>query len=116
MMRRGKFGRFAACDKYPDCKTTASLPAGGLIKGTEKICEACTYPLVLVIRKAKKPQEICVNVDCPTKKVDVPVEEKECPKCKKGKMVLRKSLYGSFLGCNKYPKCKNIEQLQQAKV
>ena len=112
MMRRGKFGRFIACDKYPDCKTTFSLPSSGLIKGTEKACEECSYPKVMVIRKAKKPQEVCINPDCPTKKVTVKVEEKPCPKCKEGKLVLRKSLYGSFLGCNRYPKCRNTEQLE----
>jgi len=114
MMRRGRFGRFVACDKYPDCKTTISLPASGLIKATEKKCEHCSFPIVQVIRKAKKPQEVCINPDCPSKKVDVPPEEKTCSKCNEGKMVVRKSLYGAFLACNRYPKCRNIEQLEKS--
>lgn len=114
MMRRGKFGRFVACDKYPDCKTTISLPASGLIKATEKKCEHCPFPIVQVIRKAKRPQEACINLDCPSKKVDVPKEEKTCSKCNEGKMVLRKSLYGAFLACNRYPKCRSIEQLEKS--
>ncbi|MBT4334520.1 hypothetical protein HOD61_01765, partial [archaeon] len=28
------------------------------------------------------------------------------PKCKKGKLVLRKGIYGSFFACENYPKCK----------
>ena len=27
-------------------------------------------------------------------------------------MVLRKSVYGAFMACNKYPKCRNIESLE----
>ena len=31
-----------------------------------------------------------------------------CPFCKKGKLVLRQSKYGDFLGCSLYPKCKGV--------
>ncbi|MBI5390531.1 DNA topoisomerase I [Candidatus Woesearchaeota archaeon] len=113
MIRRGKFGRFIACDKYPECKTTFKLPTGSIAKVSEKLCEHCQYPMMLMIRKAKKPQELCINQDCPSKKIDESlVQEKPCPKCKEGKMVLRKSMYGAFMGCNRYPKCRNIERLQ----
>jgi len=112
MIKRGKFGRFAACDKYPDCKTTISLPSSGMIKGTEKVCDADKYPMVTVIRRGKKPQEVCINPDCPKKEVKE-VKEKPCPTCKEGKLVLRKSLYGSFLGCNRYPKCRHTEKLEK---
>ena len=112
MIKRGKFGRFAACDKYPDCKTTISLPSSGMIKGTEKVCDEDKYPMVTVIRRGKKPQEVCINPDCPKKEVKE-VKEKPCPTCKEGKLVLRKSLYGSFLGCNRYPKCRHTEKLEK---
>jgi len=123
VMKRGKFGRFIACDKYPECKTTFKLPATGLIKPTEKECEECKYPVITVIRKRKKPQEVCINPDCPSKKSDDIAAQKEaemvesgeeikqCPKCKKGNLVLRKSVYGQFYGCSAYPKCKNTEQI-----
>ncbi len=29
VLRKGRFGRFIACDKYPECKTTFSLPRTG---------------------------------------------------------------------------------------
>jgi len=114
-LRKGKFGMFIACDKYPDCKTTFSMPAGALIKSAKKICEDCTMPMITVIRKAKKPQEICINKECPSKKLskeeEKKVEEKPCPKCD-GKLILRKSVYGSFLGCSKYPKCRTTEKIK----
>lgn len=32
-----------------------------------------------------------------------------CPLCNKGEVVKKNSLYGSFYGCNRYPKCKYTE-------
>jgi DNA topoisomerase-1 len=125
MIRRGKFGLFAACDAYPDCKTTFSLPKGALVKVTEKICEHCKHPMIAVIRKGKQPQELCINLECPSKKQQAAEggEKKEvkgikggkdgdkCPLCKEGNLILRKSIYGEFLGCSKYPKCRYTEKL-----
>ncbi|PIN75657.1 DNA topoisomerase I [Candidatus Woesearchaeota archaeon CG10_big_fil_rev_8_21_14_0_10_37_12] len=112
ILRKGKFGRFIACDKYPECKTTFKLPANGLIEVTPSICETCKHPVVKVIKKAKRPQEICINVDCPSKNIP-DVKEEKCEKCKEGNLVLRKSIYGGFLACNKFPKCRNIKKLPQ---
>ena len=66
---------------------------------------------ILVIRKGKRPQELCINPECPGKKVKTDKEGKKCPKCGKGKLVLRKSVYGAFLGCDQYPKCRHIEKI-----
>lgn len=113
-LRRGKFGRFAACDKYPDCKTTYSLPSAGLIEATEKVSEKKKVPIIMIIRKGKRPMEVCLD---PDENGGVPKtvegEGKTCEKCNKGKMILRKSLYGAFLGCDQYPKCKNIVQIKK---
>jgi len=108
MIKRGKFGRFIACSKYPDCKTTFKLPSNGLVKTTENVCDECKYPKVLVIKKRKKPQEVCINLDCPSKQIKTDKENSVCEKCGKGKMVLRKSVYGQFLACDQFPKCRNI--------
>ena len=40
---------FIACNAYPECKTTFSLPPG-LIKRTDKVCD-CGFPLLLRIQK-----------------------------------------------------------------
>ncbi len=110
ILRFGKYGRFIACDKYPDCKTTFKLPAGGMVEVTPNICQHCQFPVVKMIRKGKRPQEVCINVDCPSKAVPE-MAEKPCPKCKEGKMIVRKSIYGAFLACNRFPKCRNIERI-----
>ncbi len=119
-MRRGKFGRFIACDKYPDCKTTFKLPTTGLVKRSEKICEQCQHPMIQVIQKGKRPQELCINVRCKSKMSAESQKEinqiekgkitKQCPKCGKP-LALRRSVYGQFWGCTGYPNCRHIEKL-----
>ncbi len=124
-IRRGKFGPFIACDKYPDCKTIYSLPMG-LTKPTKNLCEHCGLPKVLIIKKRKRPQEVCIDPKCKGKMAGHTEEqlkemehiekgkiEKPCPKCKDGKMVVRKSIYGAFLGCNNYPKCRYTEKYEK---
>jgi DNA topoisomerase I len=124
-IRKGKFGKFIACDKYPECKTIYGIPQG-IVKPTKNICETCKLPKVLIIKKRKKPQEVCINSKCPAKMEGHTKEqikemehiengklEKPCPKCKDGKLVVRKSIYGAFLGCNKYPKCRHTEKYEK---
>lgn len=119
MIKKGKFGKFVACSKYPECTVTFKLPAMGLIKPTDKTCEVCSHPLIKVIRKGKQPQEICLNTACTSKLpegvaakdiVNMEKEGKTCEKCKKP-MVLRHSVYGKFWGCSGFPKCRNLVKI-----
>ncbi|MBU2523156.1 MAG: DNA topoisomerase I [Nanoarchaeota archaeon] len=65
VIRRNKQGKqFLACNAYPECKTTFSLPPYGLIKKTDKMCE-CNWPILITIRKGKRPWEFCANPNCP---------------------------------------------------
>jgi len=127
-IRRGKYGKFISCDKYPDCKTIFSLPQV-MVKPTKETCEHCKLPMVMIIKKRKAPQKVCISSKCPGKmehydkaqiKEMEDVEngklEKKCPLCKEGLLVVRKSIYGSFLGCNKYPKCRYTEKLENNKA
>ncbi len=57
---------FVACDAYPDCKNTFSLPPNGQIKKTEKICEECGYPMLMRLNKGKRPWIFCWNPACKT--------------------------------------------------
>jgi DNA topoisomerase I len=114
--------RFIACDKYPDCKTIFSLPQKGIVKPTAKVCETCKHPIISV-RNGRSGQEICINPECKTRGNGssgsgkrFKEEGMECPVCKQGKMVLRKSFYGEFLGCNNYPKCKTMMMIKEGKV
>jgi len=64
-----KFNRyFVACSSYPECKTTYSLPPNSLIKPTGKNCEQCGFPMLMSLRKGKKPWIFCFNPECPSRK------------------------------------------------
>lgn len=120
MVRMGKFGRFVACGRYPKCSTTFKLPGSGLIKSTDKTCEQCHHPLILIIQR-RKAQEVCLNHQCPSKTTAAEKKEikqfeqqdveKKCPKCGK-ELVVRKSVYGTFIGCSGYPQCRHTEKLE----
>ena len=67
--RTRKGGRvFYGCNKYPKCRTTSSLPKNStMVKPTEKFCETCKHPIVIVFRKGKRPFNYCTNKQCPIK-------------------------------------------------
>lgn len=127
VIRKGKFGRFVACNNYPECKTTYNIPKTGIVKPTEELCEKCGMPIIEVKMPKRGPQKFCINPECETRKNEqeldpdgkekhYPEEGMQCPNCKKGKMVLRKSFYGHFLGCDNYPKCKTMMKIVDGKV
>jgi len=55
---------FIACNAFPDCKTTYSLPPGGIIKKTGKNCESCDWPMLMRISRGKRPWLFCFNSEC----------------------------------------------------
>ena len=123
IMRKGKFGVFASCNRYPNCKTIFSLPKNAYVKPAKKNCDVCSYPKVFAIKRAMRPLEFCLNPKCPAKHVEGEAGakakaiakgeiKKKCPLCKKGDIVLRSSIYGKFYGCSLYPKCKYTEKLE----
>jgi len=60
--------RFIACDNYPKCKVTFSLPQKGQIRIENKKCKTCGYPIVKIIFKDGNKWNLCINPDCPSKK------------------------------------------------
>ncbi len=120
MIRRGKFGSFIACDRYPHCATTFTVPSGALIKGAGKECEQCGYPRITIIKKGKRPGEACINLECSSKvreedrellkKFETGELKRNCPKCGKG-LIVRRSFFNVFLGCPDFPKCRHLENL-----
>jgi len=59
---------FIACNAYPECKKTYSLPPNGVIKKTEKICEFCGFPMLMRLSKGKRPWIFCFNNECESNK------------------------------------------------
>ncbi|MEM4254767.1 MAG: DNA topoisomerase I [Candidatus Norongarragalinales archaeon] len=67
-LRRGKYGLFAACNRYPECENAFSVPKNALVKPTGKKCQFCSTPIITVIRKARRPFEMCLTANCESKK------------------------------------------------
>ncbi len=113
--------KFIGCTNYPTCTALFNLPVFGIPKKTDKICPQCQFPIIKILN-GRKTKETCINVNCPSKKVEDEALRKEieeleagtltktCPKCAKP-LVLRKSMYGQFLGCSAFPKCRHIERI-----
>jgi len=59
--------RFAGCGSYPDCERAFPLPQKGGILATGEICEECGSPKIKVITKGRRPWELCLDLECPTK-------------------------------------------------
>jgi DNA topoisomerase I len=59
---------FIACNAYPDCKTTYSLPPKGKVKKTKNICEECGFPKLMILKAGRRPWIFCFNDKCPTNK------------------------------------------------
>jgi DNA topoisomerase I len=58
---------FLACNAYPKCRQTFSLPPNSFIKKSDKLCSECGYPLMISLRKGKKPWIFCFNPECKSK-------------------------------------------------
>jgi len=66
---RSRMGKqFVGCSGYPDCKVTFPLPQEAKIVPLGKACEKCGTPMIRVVRKARKPFEMCLDPACETKK------------------------------------------------
>jgi len=115
-IRRGKFGQFIGCSSYPDCKTIYNVPANAVVKPSKKIHEESGLPMIELVA-GKRTRVVCVD---PKYNGDEEKTYKEegmtCPTCNKGKMTLRKSYYGSFLGCDNYPACRTMMKIVKGVV
>ena len=80
--KSGRFGKFAACPGYPECKNTKPLDKDGNLAVTED--------------KDAAPTPAPDNIRC-----DI------CG----GPMVIRRGRFGQFYACEKYPECKGTKQI-----
>lgn len=129
LYRFGKNGRFLSCSAYPSCKFACPCDKEGKMieeKQSEQKCPACGKPMVY---KSGRFGPFLGCTDYPncktTLKLDKegnvlpakpPPEPTEiiCHKCKEGRLVIRQSKKGPFLGCNRFPKCRTIVSIKQA--
>ncbi len=111
-IRLGRRGRFVGCTAFPECDYTRNLGDDGESTEPEKVegrnCPDCESDLI--IRHGRYGKFIgCSNY--PKCKHIEPIEqpsdtEVECPECKQGTILQRKSRRGKiFFSCSRYPDC-----------
>lgn len=95
LMREGKNGKFVGCNKYPECKVIYNLPKSKSdIVASDQKCPTCDGTMVMIDNKPYCPK-MCKGLDT-------------CDECKTGQLSIRKGKFGYFVGCNQYPNCKNV--------
>ncbi len=112
-IRLGRNGRFIGCTNYPECSYTRNLndDAGAsnepeVVEGRQ--CPKCESDLVIKTGRYGKfigcsAYPKCKHIEPLEKPLDTGVE---CPQCKEGSILKRKSRYGKiFYSCSEYPKC-----------
>lgn len=111
-IRLGRRGRFIGCNNYPECSYTRNVNDDD-DKDQEAVagrkCPECKSDLL--VRHGKYGKFIGCS-GYPECKYIEPMEKPEdtgvqCPECKKGSMLKRKSRRGKiFFSCEHYPECK----------
>ena len=111
VVRNGRFGRFAACPGYPQCRSTVPLDKEGnavvrsepdVVEGMK--CELCGGP---VVKKNGRFGEFYACMNYPTCKYTRPVTRETgiaCPKCG-AKIVKKWGRKKEFYSCERYPDC-----------
>lgn len=91
------YGRFfVACDAYPNCKNTYSLPPRGIMRPVRdkennlEFCQECNFPLIAAFKKGRAPWKFCFNPKCPSNKEFVQKKEEFKKKIERGEIKISK--------------------------
>ena len=112
VIKMGRFGKFMACSKYPECKNTKPLPEEAAKQAelskqyAEEKCPKCGAPMQIkrgrfgsFLGCSKYPE--CKGIKPIEKKTGV-----KCPQCEKGDIIEKRSKKGrTFFACNRFPDC-----------
>jgi DNA topoisomerase-1 len=112
-IRLGRRGKFIGCTGYPECDYTRNVDEDAA-QAEPEVVEGRTCPDCgsdLIIRSGRYGKFIgcsaypkCRHIEPLEKPKDTGIQ---CPECKQGSMLKRKSRYGKiFYSCSRYPDCK----------
>ncbi len=110
IVKNGRFGKFAACPNYPECKNTKPLTkeAHTEIKpeaSTDMICDNCGSPMVMRTGRFGSFYACSHYPECKTTRQITKDLGVDCPKCG-AKVVIKKGKNRTvFYSCEKYPDC-----------
>ncbi len=119
-IKLGRYGKFLACENYPQCKYTEKISQNKSKESDEELeklktkyqgkkCDKCQSEMILKRGRfglflgcsAYPKCKNILNLDDDGQKI-------KCPLCNKGEIVKKMSRRGAFYACNNYPECKNI--------
>lgn len=119
-IKLGRYGKFLACENYPDCKYTEKINQHQSKENDEELeklkekyktkkCDKCQSDMILKrgrfgIFLGCSAYPKCKNI----LNLDDDGQKIKCPLCNKGEIVKKMSRRGAFYACNNYPACKNI--------
>jgi DNA topoisomerase-1 len=115
VLKKGRYGPFLACSRYPECKQTRRLVRGEggklqveQLASIDEKCPQCGSDLMW--RRGRFGPFVACS-DYPTcryiKKKEPKLIGLACPDCHEGQVVERKGRWGrSFFGCSRYPDCR----------
>jgi len=115
ILKKGRYGPFLACSRYPECKETRKLVRGEggklqveQLAPIDEKCPECGSDLMW--RRGRfGPFIACSNYPACKyiKKKEARKIGLTCPECNEGEVVERKGRWGrSFYGCSRYPECR----------
>lgn len=104
IVKMGRYGKYLACPNYPSCSNIKPYRQGDEAEEVSDVaCDKCGAKMVyrtgpfgryLACPECKATKSIVVDTGI------------ECPKCKKGHLIRRRSHRGRyFYGCSEYPRC-----------
>jgi DNA topoisomerase-1 len=131
LKRLGRNGWFLGCSGYPECKHTMPLPGEEdpalALPGVGETCPECKegtltgkrsrygpflgcsrYPDCKYIHRPE-PDPTTVAADGAAAGALEGVGE-TCPECNQGILAAKRSRFGPFVGCSRYPECRYIKK------
>ncbi len=101
-LRQGRFGPFMGCSGFPKCRKILKLDANGVpAEGPNFTCG-----LIAKDDAAQDGSRSGAEGNVVANTADLPnATDHVCPD-ERGRMLLRQSRFGPFLGCSEYPRCR----------
>jgi len=119
VVKASRYGKFLACTGFPDCRNTKQLGNGDNVgsngeqgnkpepEKTDLKCEKCGEPMLIRQGRFGKFYACSGFPKCKNTKALDQDTGVDCPQCKKGKIVAKKTkTRKTFYACDQYPKCK----------
>ncbi len=110
VIKFGRFGKFMACTKYPECKNTKQIGSDGQVEApetTDEKCPLCSSAMMVKHGRFGKFIACSKYPECKGVKKILKLTGVKCPECQTGDIVEKRSKRGkNFYACSRYPDCK----------